>query len=161
YSPLPDEQGAIAGMLCVVSEDTDRVVGERRMATLRDLGSVPTTLREEQAFLDASARHLAANQRSMAFTAVYLFDARGDARLAVATGLRAGHTAAPELIDAADPAPVWPAAEILAGERNEVVIDGIDEQFEALPTGEWTLPPKQALVVTLPEPSGGRPFGFI
>ncbi len=62
YSPLPDERGAIAGMLCVVSEDTDRVIGERRMATLRDLGSVPTTIREEQAFLDASARHLAANQ---------------------------------------------------------------------------------------------------
>ncbi|MFZ0378538.1 MAG: hypothetical protein WCD11_16305 [Solirubrobacteraceae bacterium] len=56
YSPLPDERGAIAGMLCVVTKDTGRVIGERRMATLRNLGSVPTTIREEQAFLDASAR---------------------------------------------------------------------------------------------------------
>ena len=39
YSPLYDDDGAIAGMLCVVSEDTERVIGERRMATLRDLGS--------------------------------------------------------------------------------------------------------------------------
>jgi PAS domain S-box-containing protein len=161
YSPLPDEQGAIAGMLCVVSEDTDRVIGERRMATLRDLGSVPTTFREEQAFLDASAGPLAANQRSMPFTAVYLFDGAGDARLSTTTGLSAGHVAAPELIEAADPAPVWPAAEILAGDTDAIVIGDIDERFEGLPTGEWALPPRQALMVDLPDPSGGRPFGFI
>jgi hypothetical protein len=36
YSPLRDDAGAVVGMLCVVSEDTVRVIGERRMATLRD-----------------------------------------------------------------------------------------------------------------------------
>ena len=39
YSPLSDDAGDIVGMLCVVSEETERVVGERRMATLRDLGA--------------------------------------------------------------------------------------------------------------------------
>jgi hypothetical protein len=29
----------------VVSEDTDRVIAERRMATLRDLGSDPSVVR--------------------------------------------------------------------------------------------------------------------
>ena len=42
YSPLTDDDGTIAGMLCVVSEDTGRVIGDRRMATLRDLGADPT-----------------------------------------------------------------------------------------------------------------------
>ena len=93
YSPLPDEEGAIAGMLCVVSEDTDRVIAERRMATLGDLGSVPTTMRDEQAFLEASARHLAANRRSMSFTAVYLLDDQGNAHLSTTTGLEADHPA--------------------------------------------------------------------
>src|SRR5689334_22582271 len=39
YSPLRDDEGALVGMLCVVSEETERVIGQRRMATLRDLGS--------------------------------------------------------------------------------------------------------------------------
>ncbi|HET9718567.1 MAG TPA: PAS domain-containing protein [Solirubrobacteraceae bacterium] len=39
YSPLADDHGAIAGMLCVVTEDTERVIGARHMATLRDLGA--------------------------------------------------------------------------------------------------------------------------
>jgi hypothetical protein len=48
YSPLRDEAGAVVGMLCVVSEDTERVIGERRMATLRDLGSNPSVVRTEE-----------------------------------------------------------------------------------------------------------------
>ena len=35
YSPLPDDDGEIGGMLCVVTEDTERVIGERRLGTLR------------------------------------------------------------------------------------------------------------------------------
>jgi hypothetical protein len=36
YSPLRDNEGQVVGMLCVVREDTEKVIGERRMATLRD-----------------------------------------------------------------------------------------------------------------------------
>src|SRR5207342_684575 len=52
YSPLRDDAGAVVGMLCVVSEDTDRVIGERRMATPRDLGSGPRMVRTDQEMLD-------------------------------------------------------------------------------------------------------------
>ena len=40
--------GKVVGMLCVVSEDTERVIGERRMATLRDLGSDPSVVPTER-----------------------------------------------------------------------------------------------------------------
>jgi len=33
YSPLPDDRGDVGGMLCVVTEDTDRVIGERRLGS--------------------------------------------------------------------------------------------------------------------------------
>src|SRR3954454_3462974 len=39
YSPLFDDHGAIVGMLCVVSEDTEDFIANRRMQTLRDLGA--------------------------------------------------------------------------------------------------------------------------
>ena len=74
YSPLPGDDGAIAGMLCVVSEETRRVITQRRMGTLRELGSASSGVREEREFLDAACQVLAANQRSLPFTMVYLFD---------------------------------------------------------------------------------------
>ena len=38
YSPLTDDRGDTAGMLCVVNEVTQRVFAERQLAKLRDLG---------------------------------------------------------------------------------------------------------------------------
>ena len=47
YSPLTGDAGTVVGMLCVVSEETDRVIAERRMATLRDLGAATTAARSD------------------------------------------------------------------------------------------------------------------
>ena len=39
YSPLADDAGATTGMLCVVAEVTERVIGERQLSVLRDVGT--------------------------------------------------------------------------------------------------------------------------
>jgi len=58
-SPLRDDAGAVVGMLWVISEDTERVISERRMATLRDLGSDPSVVRRtEQETLGFAGRQL-------------------------------------------------------------------------------------------------------
>jgi len=37
YSPLSDDTGAVAGMLCVVTEETERVIGARRLDERREV----------------------------------------------------------------------------------------------------------------------------
>ena len=49
-------------MLCVVTEETERVIGERRMATLRDLGAGLTVAASESEVFVAAARHLGADR---------------------------------------------------------------------------------------------------
>ncbi|USX54681.1 SpoIIE family protein phosphatase [Lentzea sp. HUAS12] len=154
YSPLRDESGAVAGMLCVVSEETERVIGERRMATLRDLGSDPSVAREEQEVLSYACAQLDGNQRDLPFTLTYLFD-DGHARLACATGTMAEHPAAPPAIPLADES-LWPVAAARRGESSVVDLDGIT----GLPGGAWERPPTSALVVPLQRP-GGVPHGFL
>src|SRR3954462_5987755 len=66
YSPLTDDDGRIAGMLCVVSEETERVIADRRLATLRDVASVGTATAEDD-LLAACARGLAGNPRDVPF----------------------------------------------------------------------------------------------
>jgi len=116
YSPLRDDSGAVVGMLCVVSEDTERVIGERRMATLRDLGSNPSVVRTEQEALGFAGRQLDRNRQDLPFTLTYLLDSDGaTARLAGSSGIAAGFPAAPAVLAAGDPDPVWPAAALLRG----------------------------------------------
>src|SRR3569623_977043 len=45
YSPLDGDDGRTAGMRCVGGETTGRVLGERRMATLRDLAAAVAATR--------------------------------------------------------------------------------------------------------------------
>ncbi|MER6190037.1 SpoIIE family protein phosphatase [Streptomyces cyaneofuscatus] len=157
YSPLRDDGGAVVGMLCVVSEDTKRVIGDRRMATLRDLGSDPSVIRTEQEMLDFAGEQLSRNPYDLPFTLTYLFQDDGSARRASVTGLGAAHPAAADILPA-DPAPCWPADTPARGESVLVPLDG--EPFTGLPTGAWEKAPTQALVVPLLQ-QGGAPYGFL
>ncbi len=155
YSPLRDDDNQIVGMLCVVSEDTQQVIGERRMATLRDLGSDPSVVRTEEETLDFADRQLGQNLRDLPFTLTYLTDENGDARLAGSSGIDAGHPAAPALLPAGGTG-VWPVDEPARGETISVQLDGLSN----LPTGDWRDPPAEALVVPLLQ-QGGTPSGFL
>ena len=161
YSPLTDDSGTIVGMLCVVSEDTERVVGERRMATLRELGSETTTGRDDREYLRAASRHLEANDRSLPFSLVYLFSEDGaSAELVCAAGITDGHPAAPPLLDAGMQLPWWPISALSEGRA--FVAEEIDRSFDHLPTGAWAEPPSTAVVLPLPQPlQPDRPYGFL
>lgn len=74
YSSLPDDDGNIAGMLCVVMEETQRIIGERRVATLRDLASELSAVRSEPEVLVAMQRALARNSKNLPFSLVYLVE---------------------------------------------------------------------------------------
>ena len=143
YSPLRDDDGARVGMLCVVSEETERVVGERRMATLRDLGSDPSAIRTEEQMLSFTAAQLGRNRKDLPFVLTYLFDG-GDVRLAGSAGITAAHPAA-------DPAR-WPASPPATGEVVELDL--------VTPAGDWPEPPTQALLVPLLQ-QGDVPYGFM
>ncbi|GAA2440181.1 SpoIIE family protein phosphatase [Streptomyces glaucus] len=158
YSALRDDAGAVVGMLCVVSEETERVIGERRMTTLRDLGSDPSVVRTEQEMLDFAARQLDRNPWDLPFTMTYLFQEDGSARLAATTGIEAGHPAGPAVVALDDPDAVWPAAALARGESAVVELDGAP--FTGLPSGAWEEPPTQALVVPLLQ-QGSAPYGFL
>ncbi|MDP9165170.1 MAG: SpoIIE family protein phosphatase [Actinomycetota bacterium] len=156
YSPLRDEDGSVVGMLCVVIEDTDRVIGERRMATLRDLGSDPSVVRTERQMLDFAAEQLAGNPYDLPFTITYLFDDDKVARLAGVSGIDVGSPAVPEVIAVGDDA-VWPIERAAVGESALVELD---EVGLPLPTGAWSEPPGEALVVPLLQ-QGGAPVGLM
>ena len=157
YSPLRDDHEQVVGILCVVSEDTQRVIGERRMATLRDLGSDPSVVRNESEILSFADRQLSQNPRDLPFTLTYLFDEEGAAVLAGATGIAHGHPAAP-LIQPSAGETVWPMQAAARGES--VLLDLDAPEYAGVPTGDWADAPMQALVVPLLQ-QGGSPSGFL
>ncbi len=156
YSALRDEDASVVGMLCVVREDTDRVIAQRRMATLRDLGSDPSVVLTERQMLDYAARQLANNPYDLPFTLTYLFSDHGEAHLAGVSGFAPGHPAAPHTLPAGGLSS-WPIEKLAQGETELIELDGDSLN---LPTGAWPEPPTEALVVPLLR-RGGAPVGFL
>ena len=161
YSPLPGDDGAVGGMLCVVTEDTGRVIGERRMGLLRELASDLAGVKAEEEVCRAIAGRIESDPRDLPFTLLYLFDEAGTtARLACSTGLQAGEPASPEAISLDSPSPPWPAAEAWHHAATRLV-DDLGSKFADLPRGGWDRPPRRAVVVPIAGQGGERPAGFL
>lgn len=74
YSPLADDAGKVVGMLCVVTETTERVIAERRMTLLRDLATRLTLTRRLED-VGPALNTILSNQPDLPFLAAYLLDA--------------------------------------------------------------------------------------
>jgi len=159
YSPLTDDSGALVGNLCVVTEETDRIVGDRRLASLRDLAAQLTATTSEEAVFAATARVLGANDKDLPFTLTYLFDEVGQATLVSRTGIGADHPAAPSRIAMSD-ASSWPAASLYE-RAAPILVEDAGERLGPLPAGAWDTPPRQALMVPISRPGQERPAGFL
>ena len=160
YSPLSDEAGLVAGHLCVVTEETDRVIGERRLNTLRSLSAELSQTTTEQEVMTSIARVLAENQRDMPFTLTYLFNQRRHAHLACRTGITAGHSAAPELINVTGENQAWPLSEMLK-KRDFFLVEDLAKRFVSVPAGVWGEPPSRAILLPITSPTQEIPAGVI
>jgi len=95
YSPIRDESGGIGGVFTPVADTTDRVIGERRTATLRDLAVRAASARDTRQACRLVAETLSENPRSIPFESVYLLDeARTSASLAATAGVPKGSAVA-------------------------------------------------------------------
>ncbi|HSE54224.1 MAG TPA: SpoIIE family protein phosphatase [Nocardioidaceae bacterium] len=160
YSPLTDDAGVVAGMLCVVTEVTQEVVSNRRMGVLRDLGSRSSSNLGVTEAVSQACRQLAASPEDLPFTLVYLFDeATGTAHLAGHTGFKEEHVAAPAELVPDSPESVWDAGPTRTGET--VVVADLERRFPDLPTGRWPDPPVTAVLLPLAQSRQARPYGFL
>ncbi len=156
YSPLVDDDDQVAGMLCVVSEDTHEVIANRRIAALRDLSGRLTAQLSEDGTVKAAAAALEPYGADLPFHLVYLHDGDGAARLAWSGDIAPGHPAAPERQLPGCPDTVWwPTA--TAG---PTLVELAPDRFPGLPGGPWDVAPTLAAVVPV-QGAQGASYGFL
>jgi PAS domain S-box-containing protein len=161
YSPAPNDDGSVGGLLCVVTEETERVIGQRRLSLLRSLGSELSSATDEKQLFEAVRRKLKFRAHDLPFAMAYLFDDEGKrARLVCAHGAEAGEEIAPLEIDVVAGRGEWPADAILR-ENRTMVVEEIWKHFESVPRGPWPRPPRQAVIVPLAHQAHLGPAGFL
>jgi PAS domain S-box-containing protein len=154
YSPIYDDDGHIGGHLCVVTEETDRVISNRRLSSLRDLGVELAGRIREGEFLDAIERVLGRNGKDLPFCALYLFDGDDHPRLAMTSGIPLDHPLVESRFGL--------SAAALSSPSGGVVSCVIDlSKRDSLPSGAWDIPPRQAIVLPIAQAGQSRPAGLL
>jgi signal transduction histidine kinase/DNA-binding response OmpR family regulator len=152
YSPIPNDQGGTGGILCANTDDTQRIVSNRRMALLGELAARTTGARSWREVCAHAAAALETADKSLPFALIYM--ANPELKTAVLAGwtrLDPGGPAAPAQVDLSRPCP-WPLREVLL--RKEAIrIPSLGAELGPLPCGAWDRPPKEAVVVPI-APSG-------
>ena len=76
YSPIPDDDGHVGGVLTNVLDMTERVIEDRRRQVLRDLASRTAEARNEEEVWRVSAETLGQNRSSAPFAFLYEYRRR-------------------------------------------------------------------------------------
>jgi len=156
YSPLADDDGRISGMLCVVTEVTERVVGERRLATLSELAGRLASARAESEVLDAIKEGMDAADKDVPFSLLYLYDDQAALRLARGSGIESGHPASPAVIL---PGGSWPHD---IPDSGSLMVNDLSAAVEApLPRGFWDKSPTQAVILPIVVKGQEKPVGCL
>ncbi|GMA14293.1 ATP-binding protein [Deinococcus metallilatus] len=158
YSPLADDDGRVIGMLCVVAEESERVIGERRLRVLRDLAARTSDVRSTEGVFGGVEACLAADAHDLPFALTYLLgEAEQSAHLASAAGF--GDVRPGVKLDAALPGDRGTLAELLRTTA-PVLLDDLSPLGE-LPSGPWDRPPSQALVLPIAQQGQARAAGVL
>lgn len=170
YSPIRDESGGVGGIFCACRETTEKVVGERRLRSLRELAVNTAGAKSVVEACQMIASTLSNNLADLPFALLYLMNPDGNhAYLAGASGIEAGTVASPEqieLIQGSDAEPesdstLWHLSQVQRSGQPQQV-NHLTAQWGELPRGDWSVSPDSALVMPLLQTGQQRPLmGFL
>ncbi|MGN9776777.1 SpoIIE family protein phosphatase [Micromonospora sp. H33] len=145
YDPVRDADGRVAGVFCVVSETTGRVLGERRLRALAELGGELAKVTSTAGLGRGVARVLDRHRADVPFALIHLRDDAGGLALAGYSGVDPASVTPPSpvlLTDlaAANPPNGVPVADLLdgvtaAGRALVLPITAANETFGTLVVG--------------------------
>ncbi len=99
YSPVRDESGGVGGVFCACTETTERILGERRLRSLRELATHTAEAKTVEEACRLAIATLCQNPYDIPFALLYLLENEGEqARLLGTAGIEGGTLASPQEI---------------------------------------------------------------
>lgn len=162
YSPVYDDSSQVAGMLCVVTEVTERVVGERRLRVLRDLAVRAEGLGDVESACRRAVEVLRQYPLDLPFAAVYVLDrdSRHARRMARSNPMPEEWFPAVVALPPQSSLDRWKLGELCATQHKQSIDDLSRLDFE-VPGVAWPGQARRAVVLPLTGAGQERLLGFL
>jgi signal transduction histidine kinase len=162
YSPVPDPSArtGIGGVIGVIQETSEKIVGDRRIMALRELGAAAEPTHAEHA-CSAATNVLGSYEKDVPFALIYLISEDGaTAYLAGRSGVPEDSDLSPATVDLRTQDKKWPLRRCIQTEEI-VVVEGLARWFERVPPGPWADPPRTAAIVPIKSTRSHELAGFL
>ncbi|HEY9769757.1 MAG TPA: ATP-binding protein [Coleofasciculaceae cyanobacterium] len=154
YSPIFLQTGEVGGAFTAVTETTRRVIGERRLSTLRELASSAVEAKSVEETCRIASATLAKNPYDIPFALLYLVEQDGNqARLVGTVRVDAETSVSPERVDLTQEHDnYWKLAQVTRSGNIEIV-DDLITQIGSLSGGVWDEASRKAIVIPIAQAS--------
>jgi len=154
YSPVPGDDGNPEGIICANTDDTERILNDRELRTLKDLGKVFIDSKTDADIYDRTIKVLRDNARDFPFAMLY--SVRGEEAVLAAHTENIGSGTFPEKISLHEPSS-WHIGEVITSLEARV----IEVDDPSLPGGAWQVPPGRVLVLPVAQKGKQQAYGAL
>ncbi len=161
FSPIRDETGGVGGLFHPVTEQTGKMLSERRTRTLRDLSARIGEAKTIDDVFALAAQTLAEFALDLPFVLIYRIEPdERTARLTACCGLARGTPASLDRVDLRGASSPWPFAQLMTS-PSSVQLDELERRFGGLSCGPYPEAPKTAILLPITMPGSGRPGAIV
>ena len=161
YTPIPGDEGGTAGMFCANTDDTEKIVSERQLRTLTQLGKALIGSQTVEEVYRNAVLSLKGNPQDFPFAVIYEIEQNGKHLII------AGETSAlprdyfPDEICLERDRDKFPYLTEAVESKKPLVFNGLLEKFGALPSGPWQQPPHSLMIIPVFMSTRKNPLAII
>lgn len=160
YTPVAGDSGDIEGMICANSDDTERILSERQLKTLTQLGKSFTEAKTNADVYGNMIESLSGNPRDFPFALFYEINEQ-HATLVKSTQLNAACDKIPRCINLNDATEVSQLFNTAVVERTPQVFNDLQQNWGMLPSGLWTVAPTKAILLPIAQRGQKEAYGIL
>ncbi len=160
YNPIPGDNGGTAGLFGICADETDRIISERHLKTLKDLSKELSEKKTLAEVYNGTINVLKLNGWDFPFAMIYSCSPDGHLKLVGKTseGLL---NSFPESINTSTAEPKYNDFLKLLSSKKHVIVNYLSERFGELPSGEWRKSPSIGLLLPLFKSAHEDPFAVL
>lgn len=160
YTPIPGDDGRTAGMICANTDDTERIISERQLKTLTQLGKNLTGCTSNNEVATTTIATFKENPYDFPF-ALYMALQHEKALLCGFTHEGIPDNSLPQEIDLSAGSNIGRLLQQAATSREMQVLDNPQAALGNLPKGVWKVAPSKAIILPVWQGTAQAPYGFL
>lgn len=160
YTPIPGDDGGTAGMICFNTDDTYRIISERQLKTITQLGKALTDSKNEEAVVAKTIQSLQENKHDFPFVLFYIVSGN-KATLTKTTNLNGHSVTIPQEVGINGNTILGQCMQQANQTGKMQVLDDVQNVFGQVPKGAWPVPPRKAIVLPIAQAGHKDANGFL